>query len=238
MGTQYFKFKKFTINHELCAMKTGTDAVLLGSWCNISHNAHVLDIGTGSGIISLMIAQREEHSSITAIDNDANAVIQAVTNIKNSPYCNMIEVHEIDFCTFAERTAHCTFDNIVSNPPYYEEDTFSPDRSRNMARHTSSLTFAELIHGTSKLLKPGGTFSLIVPYGAARTVIVEAASESLYLMRRTDISDKADKPPVRSMLEFGKCNIDAKLSIMNIRESAGGYSDEFKKLTKEFYLNF
>lgn len=238
MGTQYFKFKKFTIRHDLCAMKTGTDAVLLGSWCNVFPEARVLDIGTGSGIIALMIAQREPNSTITAIDNDSNAVKQAIINIESSQYNKQIDIQEIDFCRFSE-TAECEiFDTIVSNPPYYEEDTLSPDQRRNTARHTSSLPFAELIGGASKLLKRTGTFSLIVPCSAARTVTVLAAAEGLYLMRRTDVAGKAGKQPVRSMLEFGKQNVPTKLSTLDIRSSYGDYSDEFKSLTKEFYLNF
>lgn len=238
MGAQFFKFKKFTIHHDLCAMKAGTDAVLLGSWCTVCSHSRILDIGTGSGIIALMLAQREENSIITAIDNDINAIKQVFINVNNSIFKENIEVQEADFRTFAQETENESYDSIVSNPPYFEEEAFSPDKSRNAARHTSSLPFAELIHGSATLLKHQGTFSLIVPCTAARTVIVLAAAEGLYLSRRTDVSDSIKKTPVRSLLEFRKTNSPTAQSLLYIHNNGGTYSDEFKELTKDFYLNF
>lgn len=117
MGAQFFKFKKFTIHHDLCAMKAGTDAVLLGSWCTVCRHSRILDIGTGSGIIALMLAQREENSTITAIDNDVNAIKQAFINVNNSIFKENIEVREADFRTFAQETENESYDSIVSNPP-------------------------------------------------------------------------------------------------------------------------
>lgn len=238
MGAQFFKFKRFTVRHDLCAMKAGTDAVLLGSWCTACSHSRILDIGTGSGIIALMLAQRVQNSTITAIDNDVNAVKQAFININNSIFKESIEVQETDFRVFAKEAGNESFDSIVSNPPYFEEESFSPDKGRNTARHTSSLPFAELMHGSAALLKRRGTFSLIVPCTAARTVIVLAAAEGLYLSRRTDVSDGVKKMPVRSLLEFRKTNSPTAQSLLYIHNNGGAYSDDFKELTKEFYLNF
>ena len=185
-----------------------------------------------------MLAQREENSIITAIDNDVNAIKQAFINVNHSIFKGNIEVREADFRTFAQETENESYDSIVSNPPYFEEEAFSPDKSRNAARHTSSLPFAELIHGSATLLKHQGTFSLIVPCTAARTVIVLAATEGLYLSRRTDVSDSIKKTPVRSLLEFRKTNSPTAQSLLYIHNNGGTYSDEFKELTKDFYLNF
>lgn len=147
MPNPYFKFKQFTVYHDKCAMKVGTDGVLLGAWCDVAGARRVLDVGTGTGLIALMIAQRSE-ARITALDVDAAAVEQARENCSASPWAERIDVEQADFCSYRP---DALFDCIVSNPPYFVEDVHCPDKQRNMARHTAGLTFSSLLERVGAL---------------------------------------------------------------------------------------
>ena len=136
MPNPYFQFKRFTVYHDRCAMKVGTDGVLLGAWTDVSSSQQILDIGTGTGLIALMLAQRNVTAHITAIDIDEEAIEQAQGNIAASPWKNRIEVMKQDFCQYS---ANRLFDTIVSNPPYFNQSLKGPDSQRNTARHTDSL---------------------------------------------------------------------------------------------------
>ncbi len=159
MSNSYFQFKQFTVWHDKCAMKVGTDGVLLGAWVNIFNAKSVLDIGTGTGLIALMIAQRST-ANILAVEIDADAVNQAIENVERSPWSGNIKVQHADFKT---ATFNTKFDVIVSNPPYFSDSLLSPDTHRSTARHTSELTYHDLISRVSGILAFKGEFSLIIP---------------------------------------------------------------------------
>ncbi len=245
MSSHNFKFKQFTVWHDQCAMKVGTDGVLLGSWCCVENAAHVLDIGTGSGLISLMIAQRNTTSIITAIDIDECAVNQANNNFENSPFKGRITALHISLNDFVERQASSgqehLFDLIVSNPPYYTANVLSPDSQRHVARHSSSLPFDQLVYGAARLLSSEGVLAIIIPYEVASNIIGLAAEHGLSLVRRCDIRNSERKSWKRSMLEFAKTNRSNNSATMTeqltINRNEGGWSDSYRMLTSEFYLD-
>lgn len=215
-------------------MKVGTDGVLLGSWASVADAHRALDIGTGTGLIALMLAQRNPMLHVDAIDIDADAAIQAADNAACSPWSDRIRVWHSDFLTWqggAER-----YDLIVSNPPFYAEHTACPDARRQAARHTTSLPISQLLAGASSRLADAGCLSLIVPYGMASEVISEAAVCGLYLSRRTDVHTTPRKAPKRVLLEFTRQLSEADISTLCIHAEGGAYSDAYRLLTDSFYL--
>lgn len=240
MSTPFFKFKKFTIWHDKCGMKVGTDGVLLGAWCNVSEAKSALDIGTGSGLISLMMAQRNPALSIDAIDIDSSAVNQAIENVKSSIFSDCIKVIQCDITKVDNGNSHDLADKytlIVSNPPFYGENVYSSDRQRNNARHTSSLPFSLLIERSSALLDDDGEFDVIIPFGSAPEFISIAAMHGLYLSRRTNVKDSVTKPLKRSLLAFTKHPVCTEQSELCLREADNQYSVAYRELTKDFYLS-
>ena len=233
-----FEFQKFVVEHSKCAMKVGTDGVLLGAWVDVDGKKKVLDIGTGSGLIAMMIAQRNEVCYVDAIDIDPQAVLQATENVRNSYFCDRIKVFPFDFSSafeFDGCLSKC-YDCIVSNPPFFSEQTYSPDIKRNMARNSSSLPFDVLMRNVSLILSFNGSFSVIIPYSEARSVIACGAECGLYLTRRTTVSDVPGKSVKRVLLSFSKFIKPTEESHIDIRSIDGKYSDAFRGLTDEFYV--
>lgn len=216
-------------------MKVGTDAVLLGAWCNVTERRKALDIGTGTGILSLMIAQRNELLKVKAIDIDGSSILQARDNIDKSEFRDRIYLDEMDFTTMESQDR---FDLVICNPPFYEEQTLCPDNNRNNARHTSSLSFDVLIKNVDKHLTNDGIFSVIIPTSVSEKFIELCSGNNLQLYRRTDVFTAPRKIAKRTLLEFGR---DAKTayssSSLCIRNANAEYSDEYINLTKDFYLN-
>lgn len=232
MPNPYFSFKKFTIYHNLCAMKVGTDGVLLGAWADVSSSKNVLDIGTGSGLIAIMIAQRCL-AQISAIDIDKNAAIQAKINAEASPWKDRIEVLHTDLCNYAPQTL---FDTIVSNPPYFIDSLKCPDTQRNKARHTDSLTSTQLLKNVNRILHPNGLFSLILPSDQTDNLIEMANEYGLFPTRLTHVITKPGLSPKRSLLEFRKKTMPFHPQELVIELDRHIYSKEYIALTKDFYL--
>src|SRR5665647_1869930 len=182
MSNTYFSFKQFTVFHHLCAMKVGIDGVLLGSWASVENPESVLDIGTGMGLIALMIAQRC-NAEIDAIDNDENAVIQAKENVSNSPWPGRIHVSGISLQDLAKNPFQL-YDLIVSNPPFFINSTKTPDDNRTMARHTDSLSHEELIENATLLLKPTGRICIILPVNEGLHCIEFALDKGLFCTKQ------------------------------------------------------
>jgi len=235
MPNPYFSFKQFTVWHDKCAMKVGTDGVLLGAWTDVSNANSVLDIGTGTGLVALMIAQRC-NADIFAIEIDNNAVIQATDNKNRSPWSERISIIQGDFKTFESNTK---FDVIVSNPPYFSNSLLPPDIKRSTARHTNELSYYELIEGAAELLSPRGKFSLIIPADVIDKIIEIAANFDLYPIRQTNILPKQDSSPKRVLISFSnkKDAIFAKPNDLIIELARHQYTPEYIDLTKEYYLN-
>ena len=231
MRNPFFRFKQFVVWHDRCAMKVGTDGVLLGAWTEVGHARKVLDIGTGSGLIALMIAQRS-NAEIVGIDIDAVAVGQATENVKSSPWGNRVKIEQADITDFNGEK----YDVIVSNPPYFQEEVHCPDGQRNVARHTSALTFESLLDAVEKLLTEEGCFSVILPAEAVGRFITLAAQRHLYLVRRTDVQTKPALPPKRALLAFGRTIAPCQTNTLVIESEPRVYSPEFIHLVKDFYL--
>jgi len=237
MPNDYFKFKQFTVFQDKCAMKVGTDGVLLGAWANCINAKTVLDIGTGTGLIALMIAQRC-NAEIDAVEIDEHAVIQASENVANSLWNDRINViHQSfqDFINHSERK----YGLIVSNPPYFQNSLVAPDQKRANARHNSELQLDEIIAGATKLLTDDGILSVILPYIEGTLFILQASQKGLYCNRQTKVLPKPGREPKRLLLEFMKTKkplVEQEIIIeLNKRHS---YSDAYKNLTKDFYLSF
>jgi len=240
MSQNTFAFKQFTIVQDKCAMKVGTDAVLLGAWVKTYGVRKALDIGTGTGVIALMLAQKSG-AHIDAIDIDPEAVSEARDNVRNSPWKERVHVQNISLQDFSKITDE-QYDLIVSNPPYFVDSLPSSEANRTAARHTVLLSFEDLIAGAKKLLNKEGKLYVILPVREGEQFIQLAASRGLHLRRITRVKSTPDKIEKRWMMQFGfqgKPQISDSVLVMekdpHVRHS---YTDEYKELTKEYYLQF
>ena len=232
MPNPYFQFKQFTVFHDQCAMKVGTDGVLLGAWANCNAANDILDIGTGSGLIALMLAQRSK-AKIDALDIDEDACKQAEYNIRNSKFSDRINIIQADFKNFDIAKQ---YDLIVSNPPYFSNSLQAPDKQRNLARHNDALSFEDLIRKSTTLLTETGKIALILPFDTENTIQICAENNGLFLCRKTFVCPKQDTPPKRILLEYSKTKTQAEISQLYLEIERHVYSDEFRKLTEAFYL--
>lgn len=235
MSNPYFQFKQFTVWHDRCAMKVGTDAVLLGSWVRVEDARQMLDIGTGCGLIALMAAQRSG-GEVCAVEIDADAACQARENVMRSPWVERIRVVNADILTFASEVK---YDAIFSNPPYFVDSLKCPDSKRAVARHTDGLDFESLMRCASRLLATDGEFSLVVPMEAVETLKATATSCLLYLSRETRVQTKAGAPPKRALLAFTPTAPSGPpvIETLVMQESPGKYSDRYLQMVRDFYLN-
>lgn len=238
MNIDFFQFKQFRVYHNKCAMKIGTDGVLIGAWTNCEQYKCMLDVGAGTGVISLMIAQRNENIVIDAVEIDKDASSQMKDNFEISPWNNRLNVVNDTFQNFASNCDK-TYDLIVSNPPYFLNSLKNPDIKRTMARHTEMLPYDDLIDGVVRLLSEDGVFSAIFPYEEANLFVTKAALKGLFCVRRLDVRGKVRKPVKRVLLEFSKVKNEPIFDAMTIEEGERhNYSEKYKKLTKDFYLKF
>lgn len=235
-----FTFKQFTIHQENTAMKAGTDGVLLGAWCDFSEADSILDIGTGTGLIALMAAQKSANNAqIDAIEIDNDAYKQACGNIENSKFAKKINVINQDFISFASAENHKKYDYIVSNPPFFENSKKSADNKRTLARHTDSLPFSKLISGVTEIISDKGFFSVIIPAISCLEFVRLCALSHMHLCHKTLIFTKEGAElPRRVMLTFSREILPLIQNKIIINSLNGGFSDEYKNLTKDFYLKF
>ena len=230
----HFDFKKFRIYHDRCAMKVGTDGVLLGAWAEVEKSHNILDIGTGSGLIAIMLAQRT-NAQIVGIDLDAQAVEQAKNNAEASPFSQQISISCSDITQYAP---NCLYDNIVSNPPYFEESVLPPNTTRANARHTEGLSLENLVKNAKRLMGKDALFQVILPYNVCSKFISLCAVNGLSLLHRTNICTKEGKPFKRSLLRFIN-NIEATTpttDMISLSDGNRGRSEEYQKLTEDYYL--
>ena len=291
MASACFKFKQFTVWHDRCAMKVGTDGVLLGAWCPVGefrgsgalispegsndysqanvqefrsaseplnseaskHFIKVLDIGTGSGLIALMLAQRIEKAQITAIDIDNGAVEQAKYNFEQSLWADRLECQQV---ALQELKGENIYDLIVSNPPYFQDSLKNPDSQRAMARHTDTLSYEELLKHSARLLTNNGIIALVLPIEAEKQIIVLAKQYQLYPTHLTYVYPKPGKAAKRLLIALQaypppfpeyttKCHVHfqdprkrkgTKLDDLTLESESAPRSEAYKELTKEFYL--
>ena len=235
MPNQHFQFKQFTIHQDQCAMKVGTDGVLLGAWVDCQFAQRILDIGTGTGLLALMLAQRSE-ANIDGIDIDEPAVLQAKENIQNSKWANRIHISHSSFQDFHKKQTVC-YDLIVSNPPYFENSLKSPSEERTTARHTDSLNPIEILIGSKKLLTTDGRLCIILPLDEGLQFIAKAEEYGFYCQQKTAVIPRIGAAVKRLLLCFGLEKTVCQESELVIEtDKRHSYSDEYKKLTEDYYL--
>lgn len=218
-----FQFKQFTICQDWCAMKVGTDGVLLGAWAN--GGKRILDAGTGTGIIALMMAQRYPNAVVTAIDVDEGAVKQAQQNVVQSPFSQQITVlHN----TLQKHQGE--YDAIISNPPFFIDSLAGPDEQRNVARHTQTLTYTELMQAAWRLLSDEGELSVVVPFDYRKRMEDEAIFVGFFPSKVCAVKTTERKPAKRYLLSFKKHPCRCEEEQLTIG------SEMYQELTKEFYL--
>jgi tRNA1Val (adenine37-N6)-methyltransferase len=230
-----FRFKRFTVRHDSSTMKVGTDAVLLGAWTEVKPAQRILEIGTGSGVIALMLAQRSDDSiKIDAIEMHADSVTQAKENIQRSPWPEKINVH----CTRLQFwQPQQKYDLIVSNPPYFSNSLLPSEAIRGNARHSISLPPSELITFSKSLLNADGRIALVLPFKEGLEIIDEAKRHQLHLTKKVAVFSRHGKPQERWLLEFSKREYPTSVSNLILLTEGNHRSEDYTQLTSDFYLN-
>ncbi|MEM8522695.1 tRNA1Val (adenine37-N6)-methyltransferase [Flavobacterium sp. PL12] len=232
-----FQFKQFSVNQDRCAMKIGTDGVLLGAWTPINNNTiSILDIGSGTGIIALMLAQRSNAEQIDALEIDEEAYEQSVDNFENSPWSDRLFCFHAGLDEFIAEPED-EYDLIISNPPFYTEDYKTDNKQRDLARFADSMPFEDLIEAADLLLSENGIFSLIIPFKEEIGFLALAKDYELYPIKITRVKGTPTSEIKRSLLAFSRFE-SAKLEVdeLIIETARHIYTPEYIALTKDFYL--
>ena len=231
-----FRFKQFEIQHDKSSLKVGTDAVLLGAWAEVKEASRILDIGSGSGIISLMLAQRTA-AQIVGVDVDFPSVEEATWNAENSTWKNRIQFHCTSIQQFCEEKNKNAFDLIVSNPPFFVNSLKSPFEGRNCSRHAdNTLSFNDLINAVLHCLNKKGSFAVILPFIHSQQMENLCFQDNLFCYRKLRIRSKEGKEINRVLLQFKSEKAPLCEKDLTIRTADDCYTDTYKELTKDFYL--
>ncbi|MDX3774404.1 methyltransferase [Chromatiaceae bacterium AAb-1] len=231
-----FQCKQFYIAHDQCAMKVSTDALLLGAWVQLPASGNLLDIGAGSGIISLMLAQRcAGKLPVVAVELDSSAAAQAAVNVQQSPWPDAIRVIKGDILTHQCAEGYSL---IVSNPPFFQQRLAAVDPLRHQARHNDSLPFAALLQQARHLLRPGGRFELILPVAEAEIFTVLAQQQGWFLYRYDEVFTTPDKAAGRILMSWQRESADTQTGQLQIRQADGAYTTQYRRLLRDFYLKF
>ena len=228
-----FRFKQFAVVNDRTAMKVGTDGVLLGAWCPVQGARRVLDVGTGCGVIALMVAQRNEQALIKGIDIDPGAVEEASLNFANSPWSDRLTAQLLDFNKLESRER---YDLIISNPPYFTDSLLPPDAARTLARHTATLSYRQLIEGAARRLTDDGTLALISPTEAEGIIIEAATFASLPVRNITRVVPVEGAAAKRILWLLSRRDIPYHDDTLTIAHRDGAFTSEYIALTGDFYL--
>ena len=228
-----FRFKQFSIFHDKCAHKVGTDGVLLGAWVNANNPKSILDVGTGSGLIALMMAQKFPQALVSGIELDEPSFIQATENVKNSPFSDRTHILKEDFLkyAFAEK-----FDLIVSNPPFYKGNTSTGKTERDRARHEAHLPQKDFLEKAISILAPEGKLAVILPNEEGEQFEKEASLLGLHLNKLTKVLGSPSAPIKRWLMEFSFNASQTETDEITIRDTESNRSSDYKKLTQDFYV--
>lgn len=244
-----FRFKQFEVAHDKCAMKVNTDGVLLGAWANVTRASRILDIGTGTGVIALMMAQRNSNALIDAIDIDEHAWLQATENFANSPWPGRLQAAHTALQQFIfgqqlaaveQRETQVTpgYDLIISNPPYFVADFKSGNIQKDIARHSVTLSYQDLAEGIARLLAPSGSACIVLPLFNLPLLQHLMAGYGLIVNRICEVSAVAGKPPYLALIQLQRVGKELEKTTLCIQNDQGEFTDEYRQLTKEFYLKF
>ena len=234
-----FKFKEFTVQQDKAAMKIGTDGVLLGAWAEVSNDVmSILDVGSGTGLIALMLAQRSNAETIDAVELDEDAYEQTVENFEASKWGDRLFCYHASFQEFNKEVAeeNETYDFIISNPPFYTETYKTKNEGRNKARFTNVLSFEELLVGVAAILDSKGKFAVIVPNKEEEHFIDLAKKQNLFLNRICEVKGNEESKTIRSLMEFSFIDSETKKERLTIEKERHIYTHAFERLVKNFYL--
>lgn len=240
MDATPFQFQQFSVQHDRSAMKVGTDGVLLGAWTDSGEANRILDVGTGCGLIALMLAQRNSIASIDAVEVDLESAKQAAKNVASSPWSSRINVIPTSLQEWVRKLERerIKYDLIVSNPPFFANSLQSPYRDRNLARHSTGLSFDELLHLSLSILEPRGRISIIVPANRLKSIEVVARQTNLHLNQRVNVLPRPGQPAKRVLIGLSRERLRTTTDELVVESSKHVYSEQFKKLTEEFYLRY
>lgn len=230
-----FHFKQFDVLNDKTAMKVGTDGVLLGAWCNVTGARRVLDVGTGCGVIALIVAQRNPDASVLGVDIDAFGVEEASYNFAHSPWSDRLEARCVDFNDLDFSAA---FDLVVSNPPFFTSGVLPPNQNRLNARHTRMLTFQSLITGAKKMLRPQGRLALITPCDACEEIVELCTFNTLNISRIVEVISVKGAPPKRLLWEITSAPCALENDSIIIEDAPGQFNKHYIDLCHNFYLKF
>lgn len=231
-----FHFKQFVIHQDRCAMKVGTDGVLLGAWADVTGVHKALDIGAGTGVIAIMLGQRTESAEIHAVEIDKDSFTQAQENMAAAPWGERLQVLHVSIQEYL-RSAKDRYDLIVSNPPFFSGGTFSNNQDRNSVRHTVKLPHGDLLTAARTLLKEEGRFCVILPFLEGLRFEELARSYKLYCTRKMEVRPKADKAIERLLLEFERREKEQSKEMLVIqKEKRNNWTEDYIALTGDFYL--
>lgn len=232
-----FQFKQFTISQEKTAMKVGTDGVLLGAWARIAtHSEKIVDIGAGTGLVALMMAQRSNAQQIDALEIDEDAYEECVANFENSPWADRLFCYHAALIEFAEEIDE-TYDTIVCNPPFFTENYKTPQEARNKARFEDAMPFEHLVAAAKHLLNDNGVFNIIVPYKEWEHLVALAHAKDLYPFKITHIKGTAESPFKRSLMAFSTTPSEINFSELILETKRNVRTEAYQELTSNFYLD-
>jgi tRNA1Val (adenine37-N6)-methyltransferase len=235
MSNTYFQFKQFTVHQDKSAMKVCTDSCILGAYANYSHPNKILDIGTGTGLLSLMLGQKYT-CKIDAVEIDDLAAEQAEDNFKNSEWFERINLHKESIQLFQQKASE-KYDLIVCNPPFFQDHLKSPSASRNTALHSDHLTYKDLIHSAEKLLSSDGLFYVLLPEYQSSLFELLALKRYLFPIKKLTIFNRQDSSVFRIITVFSHQKKEFLNERLIIKDEDGGYTSGFKRLLKDYYLH-
>ncbi|MFZ4426897.1 MAG: tRNA1(Val) (adenine(37)-N6)-methyltransferase [Saprospiraceae bacterium] len=237
-GESPFRFKQFEVYQDRCAMKVGTDGVLLGAWAGVEGASRILDIGAGTGVIAIMAAQRAPLATVHAVEIDGPAFVQCGENMRECPWHTRLEVFHAAVQDYAKDPLE-KYDLVLSNPPFFTGGTFSSKGGRSDVRHTVKLPHGELLQAARRLLAPSGRLALILPYIEGLRFLELAQGYNFYCMRMTEVRPKADKPIERLLMEFGQESTTTPPSgeLIIQHDGVNAWTDAYRALTRDFYLD-
>ncbi len=230
-----FRFKQFAVEHDRSSMKVGTDGVLLGAWCDVARASSALDVGTGCGVIALMLAQRNPSLRVDAIDIDHDSVEQARDNFEASPWSDRLMAIEGDFKVVELARK---YDLIVSNPPFFVNGILPPAEARKNARHTQSLTYAQLLSRAKSLLADAGKIAIVSPVDVSEVILDACAENQLCVNRMTEVLSIENTPPKRLLWEITRSIVSMQCDTLTIEKIPGEFTEEYRALCRDFYLKF
>ncbi len=234
--TEAFQFKQFVIEQDRCTMKIGTDGVLLGAWANVKDAQTALDIGTGTGVIAIMLAQRTDDTLIHAVEIEDEACAQAQENMTNAPWADRLQAFHTSIQDHAKTYAN-QYDLIVSNPPFFTGGTFSSNQDKNSVRHTIKLPHGDLLAAVRTLLSTAGKFAIILPYIEGLRFQELAKTYNLYLTKVMEVKPKEDKPVERLLMQFEREKKPLEKEELIIQhDGANEWTEDYIALTGDFYL--